>query len=397
MGNEKKERLRLEIPSHPRSYITPGEEDVPPPPLPARRNHAHLSGHFQSPTSPVLFPRSPRTSPRPSPRSSPLASPNLSPENSPHPSPRLPRHRHDPIEMLAENDDIPPKLPARSKPKTRSQDYLDSNFDASSHSIESDDTHGRFPYSGVDLTSNRRTVPIENSAKTTTYADLAFPKQDKDKESSRGHTPVGPRLSLNDKDIDEFDDPNSAVAFDAVDRNFANNDFCVHGDPFEGANPFLEDKSKQRKSLGVDESYPNGTKGNSLPKTANVTYSNLAHTSKSLEDLTVDSSKENGYTLPTGSNPPVLPRCFSNPTYDNNFQFIGSKKPSGLPDTIPARHSPIGGRHPIQFEEEDLQILMNQGYTRDEIKKALVIAENNFAMARKILRGYHGTRPHQDE
>lgn len=393
MSNERRERLRVEIPSQPPHYVTPDEEDTAPPPLPARKNHAHLSGHLQSPTSPVLFPRSPRTSPRPSPRSSPMVSPNLSPENSPHPSPRLPRHRHEPIDILPDNDDIPPKLPARTK-KARSEDHLNSHFDAAAHPMDPEEARGRFPYAGIDHACNKRTVPIENSAKTT-YADLAFPKQVKDIEVSRRHPPIGPRLSLNDKEISDFNttEPNH-TAFDDVDNNFANNDFCVHDDPFEGANPFVEDKSQQQK-------------GNSLPRDQflhpRTPRSNLTQTSKSLENLTVDSTSEyseneNDYTVPTGGNSAILPRCFSNPTYVSNFDFVNSTKP-GLSSTFPPRHNPPGsdGEQSMEFNEEDFQILMGQGYTREEIKKALIIAENNFAMARKILRSYHGTRPHQEE
>ncbi len=331
----------------------------------------------------MLFPRSPRTSPRPSPRSSPLVSPNLSPENSPHPSPRLPRHRLEPVDILPDNDDIPPKLPARTK-KARNEDHLNNQFDAAVHPTELEEKRGRFPYAGIDLAGNKRAAQTENSVKNTTYADLAFPKQDKDKEVSRRHPPIGPRLSLNDKEIDFDTEPNNA-AFVEADTNFDNNDFCVHEDPFEGANPFVEAKSQQQRS----------NVSNSLPSMADQllrsrsSRSNLTQTSKSLENLTVDSSNsssienytdsENEYSVPTASNP-ILPRCFSNPTYVSNFEFVNSRD----------------GGQSMEFNEEDIQVLKNQGYTREEIKKALITAENNFALARKILRSYHGTRPYHE-
>ena len=44
-------------------------------------------------------------------------------------------------------------------------------------------------------------------------------------------------------------------------------------------------------------------------------------------------------------------------------------------------------RH-IKFYEEDFNILMAQGYSRDQITRALVIADNNFALARRILKGF---------
>ena len=403
MNNERRERLRVDIPSQPRSHATPQEDNVPPP-LPARKNHAHLSGHLQSPTSPVLFPRSPRTSPRPSPRSSPLVSPNLSPENSPHPSPRLPRHRHEPVDILPDNDDIPPKLPARSKNKARNDDHLNNQFDASVHPTETEDTRGRFPYAGVDLAGNKRVVtPTDHSAKGTTYADLAFPKQDKDREINRSHTPIGPRLSLNDKEIDDFDTEAKETSFEDVNTDFDNNKFFVHGDrdPFEGANPFLEEKSQQMKANADGHLFPDESGSNSSPVIEEELVPprparrNLPKASKSLENLVANSTREtlsdseNGYSFPAG----ILPRCFSNPTYVSNFDFVNSTS------TYPERQntSESDGEESMEFHEEDFQILMSQGYTREEIKKALITAENNFAMARKILRSYHGTRQHQDE
>ena len=396
MNHERRERLRVDIPPQPPS-ASPEEDDSAPPPLPARRNHAYLSGHLQSPTSPVLFPRSPRSSPRPSPRSSPLVSPNLSPENSPHPSPRLARHRHEPIDILPDNDDIPPKLPARAK-KVRNEDHLSSQFDPAVNPMDVEETRGRFPYAGIDLVGNKRTVQTDTSSKTTTYADLAFPKQDKDKEIAHKHPPIGPRLSLNNKEIDDFSTESNNTAFEEVDNNFDNNQFYVHEDPFEGANPFVDVKLQQQKSNA----------SNSLPTTpdqflrAKYARSNLTQTSKSLENLTVDSNSDhntendNDYLVPVASKPVVLPRCFSNPTYVSNFEFVNSKKPG--PNTFPPRHHPSesDGEQSIEFNEEDIQVLMNQGYTREEIKKALITAENNFALARKILRTYHGTRQHYE-
>lgn len=394
MSNERKERLRVEIPSQPRPYVTPDEEDAAPPPLPARKNHAHLSGHLQSPTSPILFPRSPRTSPRPSPRSSPMVSPNLSPENSPHPSPRLPRHRHEPVDILPDNGDIPPKLPARSKNRARSEDQLNNQTDATAYSAEHEGARGRFPYAGIDLTGHKRVVPAENSTKGTTYAELAFPQQDNEKEIIYSHPPIGPRLSLNDKEIEDFGTNQKGTGFDEMNTNFD----LVHEDPFEGANPFLSERSQQQKS----SSFPDENEGISLPP--KPAPRKLTQTSKSLENLTLDntngnhSDNENGYTYPTGGSPRSLPRCFSNPTYVSNFAFVSSTKP-GLSTTYPPPHNPPGsdGAQTIEFNEEDFQVLMTQGYTREEIKMALITAENNFAMARKILRAYHGPRPHQEE
>ncbi len=48
----------------------------------------------------------------------------------------------------------------------------------------------------------------------------------------------------------------------------------------------------------------------------------------------------------------------------------------------------VGTNKPIEFYEEDFNILMAQGYSKEQITRALVIAENNFAMARKILKEF---------
>ena len=309
--------------------------------------------------------------------------------------------------MLADNNgDVPPKLPARTKMKARSQDHLNSQFDSTAHPNE-DDNRGRFPYTGVEATGNKRTAPVESS-KTTTYAELCFPKQDKDKEIPRSHQPIGPRLSLNDREIDDFEqEAKTAHAAYGEDKvNFDNNDFFVHEDPFEGANPFLEEKPQ--KQQGIDgQSLQDENKSNHqptedlfLPMSA---HRGLPYASKSLENLTIEDSNEkhseneNGYTFPHANKTPSLPRCFSNPTYGSNLDCIAARKP-GQSNSLPRQKSPSNDDEaPMVFDEEDIQVLMGQGYTREEIKKALITADNNFAMARKILRTYHGTRQHQEE
>lgn len=87
-------------------------------------------------------------------------------------------------------------------------------------------------------------------------------------------------------------------------------------------------------------------------------------------------------------------KSYSNPTY--GAEGFDPSKLEAQDD-----HRPHRSRCPdedpnidnMQFYEEDFTILQAQGYTREEITRALIVAENNFAMARKILREFsQGTR-----
>jgi len=48
----------------------------------------------------------------------------------------------------------------------------------------------------------------------------------------------------------------------------------------------------------------------------------------------------------------------------------------------------VGPQRPIEFYQDDYGILMSQGYSKAQITKALVVADNNFAIARKILNEF---------
>lgn len=85
---------------------------------------------------------------------------------------------------------------------------------------------------------------------------------------------------------------------------------------------------------------------------------------------------------------------FSNPMYGSR-----GLDPSKLEAKV--EHRPTRSRLPdedpnldaMQFYEEDFTILQAQGYSREEITRALIVADNNFALARKILREFsQGTR-----
>lgn len=48
----------------------------------------------------------------------------------------------------------------------------------------------------------------------------------------------------------------------------------------------------------------------------------------------------------------------------------------------------VGSQRPIEFYEEDFNVLMEQGYSKEQITRALVIAGNNFVLARNILKEF---------
>lgn len=76
---------------------------------------------------------------------------------------------------------------------------------------------------------------------------------------------------------------------------------------------------------------------------------------------------------------------YSNPAY------LGTFDPSQLEGMEGEREDLLANANTddkMQFYEEDFQILEAQGYPRDAIKRALIVADNNFAMARKILREF---------
>lgn len=87
-------------------------------------------------------------------------------------------------------------------------------------------------------------------------------------------------------------------------------------------------------------------------------------------------------------------KSFSNPTY--GAQGFDPSKLEAQDDHRPTR-SRLPDEDPnidaMQFYEEDFTILQAQGYSREEITRALIVADNNFALARKILREFsQGTR-----
>ena len=99
--------------------------------------------------------------------------------------------------------------------------------------------------------------------------------------------------------------------------------------------------------------------------------------------------------------PPLRPPRSAKPVLNGEPVSIGrDEKLDSLVDTRTGRTmvagqgrffrpgQAVGTQCPIEFYEEDFNILMAQGYSKEQITRALVIAENNFAMARKILKEF---------
>uniref|UniRef100_A0A7M5XMV4 UBA domain-containing protein n=3 Tax=Clytia hemisphaerica TaxID=252671 RepID=A0A7M5XMV4_9CNID len=64
---------------------------------------------------------------------------------------------------------------------------------------------------------------------------------------------------------------------------------------------------------------------------------------------------------------------------------------TGVSSTLPPLPSGRTGGRPdtsMKHYEEDYAILMSQGYSREDIRKALKVADNNFAIARNILKEF---------
>ena len=235
------------------------------------------------------------------------------------------------------------------------------------------ESHGRFPYSGVDVLSNKKAV--QAVAKKTNYAELRFPEQ-KEPSEQRQTTISGPRLSLNDQDFDH--DYSEEI------NKKGSLEFLVLEDPFEGSNPFSNEIFEE-----TNQEVSSEDNSNEMDRIEQfIPEHKTNQISKSLENLELTSNDEDTNEYMQPSTPFALPRSFSNPTYGSSIDSqaaIKATQPSSYPQGTAQMDN-------MEFYEEDFQILMGQGYSREEIKKALIIADNNFAMARTILRGYHGTR-----
>ena len=136
------------------------------------------------------------------------------------------------------------------------------------------------------------------------------------------------------------------------------------------------------------------------------TYSNVQRDRTTVQNNDFESSNRNSTSdiLHNRTSRPALisrnswagaeAKSYSNPTYGAEG-FDPSKLEASDDHRPPRRRYPDDDPNTdaMQFYEEDFTILQAQGYSREEITRALIVAENNFAMARKILREFsQGTR-----
>ena len=126
------------------------------------------------------------------------------------------------------------------------------------------------------------------------------------------------------------------------------------------------------------------TAGNSYGLGMNRNSSSELYPDKTLRPALVSRNSWAGAEAKSYSNPTYSAKDFDPSKLEAHED--GHRRPPRLPDDG-------SNLDAMQFYEEDFTILQAQGYTREEITRALIVAENNFAMARKILREFsQGTR-----
>lgn len=422
------------------------DSDSRPPPLPQRRN---VVTHITCPTSPTLVitqsspfasPRttpgaSPRNSPWNSPKGSPFASPNVSPRGSPSTSPQTSptaspsvfRKPPPPVPHTDSDSDTspPPAIPERrykvKEKKKKSQNKEIGYADVSS---------GKAP-----LKSNFN----KNSAKLN-YAELAYPAPEEPKPTkskpentftSTHSTKNTPVVVFPETDFEEFESSydvplpimnqkhNENPTNDLTEQNgfknmFAQDQFDPFADdPFTGTdwppsdndnNVTVHSNVIYNSELPATENNVQKTRGafSKAHSTENVlqsphrdikmssSSSEISNNRHEQQPETCRNINQNLETRKSWSGTPA--HSYSNPAYMGVFdpkQLEGTDQEQI--DLLPQRDNDDD----MEFYEEDFQILEAQGYSRDAIKRALIVAENNFAMARKILKEFAQSNPNQ--
>lgn len=335
---------------------------------------------------------SPRNSPRNSPVPSPVNSPSESPSNSPQASPQVARREPPPLPQGSNSDsdekEFPPAVPERKKGKSNAK------TEARKWADERQFTVG---YADIETTSSD-TPFVPSTEKRTNYAQLQYPGKSDDNEDSQCN------VTANSTGFGDMEEIYDASSYDTPlpvlrrkenvhENGLQNNGFGTAEDPF-GFDPFKNDPFQENKcntvsSVGSKNCPPSKSKSTD----DGLNFELSMH--KGTDTATMPRLGANSIRSPAarlearrswsaGSHPVLIAgsNAFSNPTY------AGVLDPDLLEEGQSEVVSRPEGAEAIQFYEEDFQILEAQGYTRNQIKKALIVAENNFAMARKILREF---------
>ena len=280
----------------------------------------------------------------------------------------------------------------------------------------------------------------------TNYAQLAYPPQDEDFEANGKRPPANGNMFADICSIDEgtpYDFPlpvlsekedfknnkrtkengleGTARGLEPVLEPFADDPFRSHEKGAQFENDFIKEaplvvalpaaRSQSHYSGALRTSSGKRHKRSSPPRTFvkarssddvldDACHANLRTNSNSRENEQNKSST--AAVPPNRESRPVLgsrnswagpeARSFHNPTYGGHFD-PNRLEPQNDVHRPPPRFPDDASAEAIQFYEEDFTILQAQGYTREEITRALIVADNNFAMARKILREFsQGTR-----
>lgn len=346
------------------------------------------------------------------------------------------------------DDESPPAIPERRyRNKTGSLERKDKNKATDAEHNSRRDTIG---YADIDTANVVHEIHNPNQVKTN-YAQLAYPPASSDMEASYGEasaangnmfaeisendegTPYdfplpilsGKERPQNRKKTKENGLEDSARSLEPVSDPFADDPFeswgrskgCQFDNDFMKGPLVVALPPARAQSCNTGAPRRNHLNKNK-PSSSVRTFTKARSTDDVLDDPSYSSVRTAGNSGDMGStknsastnllhNKPSRPQLFSrnswagaeaksysNPTYGTEpfdptkleTSSDGHRPPPRYPDDDPNIDA-------MQFYEEDFTILQAQGYTREEITRALIVAENNFAMARKILREFsQGTR-----
>ena len=346
------------------------------------------------------------------------------------------------------DEDSPPAIPERRyKHRGGSLEKKDKNRAAEAERENRRDTIGYADIDAANVVHEMHDQNQNQNQSKTNYAQLAYPPPDNVLEANNGKggtangnmfaeicpgdeacsydfpLPIlsekGHKTALKENGVESRSGSLEPVADPFADDPFElcgkskgaqfDNDF-VKAPPLVVALPPLRSQSHNsgapRRGHGNKNKHPSSTRTFTKARSTDdvlddQTYSN-ARTVGHSNDL--GTNRNSNSTLPNKTSRPALvsrnswagaeAKSYSNPTYGTEkfdpsmleAQDDSHRPPPRFPDDDPNLDA-------MQFYEEDFTILQAQGYTREEITRALIVAENNFAMARKILREFsQGTR-----